>query len=77
MTCCFGWYMEYCAATRVIQGKQNERSGKERMVNFRRGGGRKGGKGRGKGERVEGLKVKETGRLDWPILTSTLRPRRA
>lgn len=56
MTCCFGWYMEYCAATRVIQGKANERSGKERMVNIRRGGERKGGKGRGKGERVEGFK---------------------
>ena len=26
---------------------------------------------------MEGLKVKETGRLDWPVLTSTLRPRRA
>lgn len=46
MTCCFGWYIEYCAVTIVIQGKQNESSGKERMVKFRRrGGGRKGGGG--------------------------------
>ena len=54
MTCCFGWYMEYCAATRVIQGKQNERSGKERMVNFKRGGGRKGGRDGGREKEWKG-----------------------